>query len=158
MWYDQFPSAFGEILVVGDDDAIQILNFQEGTSPHPIDPAWRRNEDRFARVREELHAYFAGELRDFSFPVAPRGTDFQRQVWRALREIPYGALATYSDIAQRIGRPNAVRAVGAANGANPVAVAVPCHRVIGSNGTLTGYAGGLEIKERLLRLEGSLML
>jgi len=158
MWYDIFPSAFGEILVVGDDQAIEILNFQKSTSPHPVDPAWRRDAAPFTRVKEELQAYFAGELQDFSFPVAPRGTEFQRQVWQALREIPYGKLATYRDIAQRIGRPNAVRAVGAANGANPVAVVVPCHRVIGSNGTLTGYAGGLEIKERLLQLEGSLMI
>ena len=158
MWYDIFPSAFGEILVVGDDQAIEILNFQNSTSPHPVDPAWRRDAALFGNVRQELEAYFAGELQEFTLNVVPRGTEFQRQVWQALQEIPYGTLATYRDIAQRIGRPNAVRAVGAANGANPVAVVVPCHRVIGSNGTLTGYAGGLEIKERLLQLEGSLMI
>ena len=158
MWYNIFPSAFGEILVVGDDQAIEILNFQNSTSPHPVDPAWRRDTALFGETRQELEAYFAGELQEFSMSVAPRGTEFQREVWQALREIPYGKLATYRDIAQRIRRPNAVRAVGAANGANPVAVVVPCHRVIGSNGTLTGYAGGLEIKERLLQLEGSLML
>lgn len=158
MWYDIFPSAFGEILVVGDDQAIEILNFQNRTSPHPVDPAWRRDPALFGKARQELEAYFAGELQEFTLNVVPRGTEFQRQVWQALQEIPYGTLATYRDIAQRIGRPNAVRAVGAANGANPVAVVVPCHRVIGSNGTLTGYAGGLEIKERLLQLEGSLMI
>ncbi len=156
MYYDLFPSSFGEILIVGDGDTIQILNFQDSTCPHPIDPAWRRDPTLLASAREELLAYFAGELQDFSFPVAPHGTEFQQQVWQALRDIPYGQVATYRDIAQRIGRPQAVRAVGAANGANPVAVVVPCHRVIGSNGTLTGYAGGLDIKEKLLRLEGYL--
>ena len=156
MYYDLFPSSFGEILIVGDGDAIQLLNFQDSTCPHPIDPAWRRDPARLASAREELLTYFAGERQDFSFPMAPHGTEFQQQVWQALRDIPYGQVATYRDIAQRIGRPQAVRAVGAANGANPVAVVVPCHRVIGSNGTLTGYAGGLDIKEKLLRLEGYL--
>src|SRR5690606_29968536 len=158
MWYDIFPSAFGEILVVGDDQAIEILNFQNSTSPHPVDPAWRRDPALFGKTRQELEAYFAGAMPEFSMSIPHGGREFQRGMWQALREIPYGKLATYRDIAQRIGRPNAVRAVGAANGANPVAVVVPCHRVIGSNGTLTGYAGGLEIKERLLQLEGSLML
>src|SRR5690606_8678387 len=136
-------------------DAIQILNFQDSTSPHPIDPAWRRDPALFAAVRQELLADFAGELKTFSFAVAPRRTELQQQVGRALQEIPYGQVAGARDIALHVGRPQAVRAVGAANGAKPIAVVVPCHRVIGSNGTLTGYAGGLAIKERLLQLEGS---
>src|SRR5690606_9899752 len=121
--------------------------------PFAIGDTWRRDNALFKTTTEEMTAYLQGELQQFSVPVSPQGTEFQREVWQALREIPYGGVASYRDIAVRVGRPQAVRAVGAANGANPVAVIVPCHRVIGSNGTLTGYAGGLEIKARLLQLE-----
>lgn len=103
---------------------------------------------------DELTAYLRGDLRRFSIPLDPRGTAFQRQVWDALGAIPYGETRSYAWVAARIGRPAAVRAVGLANGANPVPVLVPCHRVIGSNGALTGYGGGLGLKARLLRLEG----
>lgn len=102
---------------------------------------------------EQLEAYFAGSLHRFDLPLAPEGTDFQRRVWRALTEIPYGETVSYTWVANRIGSPAAVRAVGAANGSNPVAIVVPCHRVIGANGALTGYAGGIWRKERLLALE-----
>lgn len=114
-------------------------------------------DGRLALLEEELTAYFAGKLRQFSVPVYLLGTPFQVQVWTALREIGYGELRTYAQVAAAIGRPAAVRAVGAANGANPVPVIVPCHRVIGTNGTLTGYGGGLEMKAMLLRREGILM-
>ncbi len=124
-------------------------------------------ERRFADVREgaapnaevvrQLREYLAGERRQFGCPLDLRGTEFQRQVWQAVRAIPYGQTRSYGDVAQAIGRPQAVRAVGAANRANPVPIIVPCHRVVGADGSLTGYGGGLALKERLLRLEGALL-
>jgi methylated-DNA-[protein]-cysteine S-methyltransferase len=107
----------------------------------------------FPEAEAQLHAYFAGELERFELPLAPRGTAFQRSVWDALAEIPYGSTTTYSELAAKIGRPGACRAVGAANGRNPLPVIVPCHRVIGAAGALTGYGGGLARKRRLLALE-----
>ncbi len=112
--------------------------------------------DRFAHLAEALTGYLAGELRAFSVPLDLRGTPFQQAVWAALGRIRYGEVRTYAALASEIGRPRAVRAVGAANGANPVPILVPCHRVIGSRGALVGYGGGLGLKERLLRLEGIL--
>ena len=109
----------------------------------------------FAEAEAQLHAYFAGELERFELPLAPRGTAFQRSVWDALREIPYGRTTTYSELAASIGRPSACRAVGAANGRNPLPVIVPCHRVLGAAGALTGYGGGLERKRDLLAFEAA---
>jgi methylated-DNA-[protein]-cysteine S-methyltransferase len=111
-------------------------------------------DERLATLARELHAYLAGQLRSFTTPVDLHGTDFQRQVWTALTRIPYGEVRSYADIAAAVGRPKAVRAVGATNGRNPVPVIVPCHRVIGKDGSLTGYAGGLDFKRLLLRVEG----
>ena len=107
------------------------------------------------QATEELRAYFAGRIRVFSVPLDMEGTDFQLNVWDRLTKIPYGATRSYAQVAEAVGRPKAVRAVGAANGSNPVAIIVPCHRVIGSNGKLTGYGGGLPLKKRLLELEGA---
>ncbi|HEX6098154.1 MAG TPA: methylated-DNA--[protein]-cysteine S-methyltransferase [Thermoanaerobaculia bacterium] len=123
---------------------------REGSTPPLEDLSTRRLEDLSAELRE----YFAGKRKTFDFPLAPKGTEFQLAVWNALLEIPYGDTRTYAQLAHRIGRPSAVRAVGAANGANPIPVIIPCHRVIGSNGTLTGYGGGIERKQWLLALEG----
>jgi methylated-DNA-[protein]-cysteine S-methyltransferase len=123
---------------------------REGSTPPLEDLSTRRLEDLSAQLRE----YFAGKRKNFDFPLAPKGTEFQLAVWNALLEIPYGDTRTYAQLAHRIGRPSAVRAVGAANGANPIPVIIPCHRVIGSNGTLTGYGGGIERKQWLLALEG----
>ncbi|MFN8472240.1 MAG: methylated-DNA--[protein]-cysteine S-methyltransferase [Anaerolineae bacterium] len=108
---------------------------------------------RLARLEDQLNAYFAGELREFTLPVDLRGTPFQLTVWRGLQLIPYGETRSYAQLAAGIGRPRSVRAVGAANGANPVPIIVPCHRVIGSSGKLVGYGGGLDLKQRLLALE-----
>ena len=105
-------------------------------------------------LRDQLGEYFSGQRKTFDYPLAPKGTEFQLAVWNALLAIPYGATVTYAELAQRIGKPSAVRAVGAANGANPIPVIIPCHRVIGSNGTLTGYGGGIERKQWLLAHEG----
>jgi methylated-DNA-[protein]-cysteine S-methyltransferase len=136
-----------------------------GTLAATLDDAGRLHELAFVsqsvrvlpreleQVRAELAEYFAGERERFDFELAPRGTEFQRAVWSALTEIPYGTTTTYAALARHLGRPNAVRAVGAANGANPWAIVVPCHRVIGADGSLTGYAGGLERKRALLELE-----
>lgn len=109
---------------------------------------------QLATVNRQLREYFSGKRRAFDFPLAPKGTPFQLAVWNALLDIPYGDTITYAELARRIDRPSAVRAVGAANGANPIPVIIPCHRVIGSNGTLTGYGGGIERKQWLLALEG----
>lgn len=119
------------------------------------DPVWgpRRPTPALEAAVEQLGAYFDGTLTEFDLPLAAAGTDFQRRVWAALRTIPYGATATYGDIARAIDNPAAVRAVGLANGSNPIAIVVPCHRVIGANGKLTGYSGGVWRKERLLALE-----
>lgn len=116
-------------------------------------PDWRRDDRAFAAAREQLRAYLDGCLTTFDLPLAPRGTPFQLEVWRALTEIPAGETISYGELARRIGRPSASRAVGAANGANPLPVVVPCHRVIGANGTLTGFGGGLDTKRWLLALE-----
>ncbi len=118
------------------------------------DPAWRVEErPLLRRAGEELQEYFAGRRRDFDLPLAPRGTEFQRLVWDALRAIPYGETRSYGQIAAAVGRPRACRAVGLANNRNPIAIIVPCHRVVGADGTLTGYAGGLPVKAALLTLE-----
>jgi len=112
-----------------------------------------RRNDAFKPVKQQLAAYFAGELTTFSLTLTPKGTDFQLAVWTALEQIPYGTTCSYGDIAKRIGKPEASRAVGAANGQNPLPIVIPCHRVIGSNGALIGFGGGLDCKEFLLRLE-----
>ncbi|HEX8153874.1 MAG TPA: methylated-DNA--[protein]-cysteine S-methyltransferase, partial [Thermoanaerobaculia bacterium] len=107
--------------------------------------------------RAQLAAYFRGELRAFDLPLAPSGTAFQQSVWSVLRSIPYGTTRTYLDVANAIGKPSACRAVGAANGANPLPIVVPCHRVIGTSGALTGFGGGIDVKRKLLALEGALL-
>jgi methylated-DNA-[protein]-cysteine S-methyltransferase len=114
-----------------------------------------RDDAAFAAVTEQLDAYFAGELRDFDLPLAAAGTAWQRDVWGALAEVPYGQTLSYGELARRLGRPSAARAVGAANGRNPLSIVVPCHRVIGASGALTGYGGGIPRKEWLLRHEAA---
>jgi methylated-DNA-[protein]-cysteine S-methyltransferase len=152
--YTVLPSPIGELLVTSDGTSITGLWMgpAEGT-PAAIDPEWRHDPGVFRAAEEQLRAYFAGELRDFTLPLAPRGTRFQRLVWRELTTIPHGRTVTYGAIAAAIGHPNGSRAVGMTNGRNPISIIVPCHRVIGANGKLVGYGGGLPRKERLLRLE-----
>jgi methylated-DNA-[protein]-cysteine S-methyltransferase len=153
--YTRMESPIGELLLVGDGHALHGLHMQGGGTAVRIDPGWRPAEEPFADARTQLSEYFAGERVDFDLPLATAGTPFQRRVWRALRDIPYGETASYGEIARRLGRPSASRAVGLANGRNPIAVIVPCHRVIGSDGSLTGYGGGLERKRLLLDLEAA---
>ena len=157
MYYDFFSISLGELLLAAYDVALRLLDYQQGTHARKVGENWQRVPARFKQVREEVMAYLHGELREFTITVAPQGTLFQCQVWQALQQIPYGQTASYADIALAIGRPKAVRAVGAANGANPISLIIPCHRVIGRNGALTGYAGGMANKARLLALEAEVL-
>jgi len=143
----------GTLILAGDENGLRHLNFISGKHPVPIQGDWRRDTAHFKTVKTQLAAYFAGGHKAFEVDLFPQGTPFQRKVWSALSEIPYGKVVSYECIARRIGRPDAVRAVGAANGRNPISIIIPCHRVIGKNGTLTGYGGGLDVKRRLIRLE-----
>ncbi|MEJ2274283.1 MAG: methylated-DNA--[protein]-cysteine S-methyltransferase [Woeseiaceae bacterium] len=130
-----------------------MIGFPHGVMRRAPEPDWIFNEKPLAEACRQLREYFAGERREFDLPLSLTGTDFQVSVLRALRDIPYGETVSYGDIARRVGRPKAVRAVGAANGRNPIPIVIPCHRVIGSTGDLTGFGGGLDTKEALLRLE-----
>jgi methylated-DNA-[protein]-cysteine S-methyltransferase len=147
-------SPVGELLVTVDASGrLTRLHFPDGPRT-PAPPAdWVRDEQAFAELRRQLDAYFAGDRDRFDLELAPSGTPFQRQVWSALCDIPYGATASYGEIAHAVGQPGAARAVGGANNRNPIAIVIPCHRVIGAGGSLTGYGGGLPRKRWLLGLE-----
>lgn len=151
--YSLVDSPIGELLLVGDGSALSGLYMQDGATAHAIEDGWIAADGPFAAARHQLEQYFAGDRTEFDLPLAPAGTPFQLSVWDALRRIPYGETRSYSEIAAAIGRPSATRAVGAANGRNPIAVIVPCHRVIGADGSLTGFGGGVERKRLLLDLE-----
>ena len=146
-------SPVGPLLLVARGSQLTRLHFVSGRKPTDV-PAGSIEDDAMLRgVRDQLAEYFAGRRRSFDTSLALEGTAFQRRVWTALCDIPYGETISYGELARRIGQPAAVRAVGLANGSNPIAIIVPCHRVIGANGTLTGYGGGLPTKARLLDLE-----
>jgi methylated-DNA-[protein]-cysteine S-methyltransferase len=144
--YTRHPSPVGDLLLLGSDDGLTGL-YMHGEPPAGARPA------PFAAVREQLDAYFNGELERFDLGLAPAGTPFQLRVWDELQRIPFGETISYSELADRIGNPRTVRAVGLANGRNPISIIVPCHRVIGADGSLTGFAGGLHLKIRLLEHE-----
>jgi methylated-DNA-[protein]-cysteine S-methyltransferase len=131
------------------------LQFQDGAHPLDIQPTWEKAREPFRNVLEQLKQYFEGSRKRFQITLNLQGTPFQHQVWQALKRIPYGRTVSYGEVARQVGRPQASRAVGAANGHNPVSIIVPCHRVIGSNGKPVGYGGGLPIKTALLELEQS---
>ena len=152
MDYRYLDTPVGRLLLAREERDLRLINFQRSRPPRP-DPRWRESPDAFDDVVSQLTEYFAGQRRRFELPLAPEGTPFQQRVWRELQDIPYGVTISYGQLAARIGQPTASRAVGLANGSNPLAIVIPCHRVIGANGTLTGYGGGLPIKERLLALE-----
>lgn len=154
--YHVMPSPIGDLLLAGDDDALHIVHFQGGVRPTKPRPGWEPDAKPFREAMRQLNAYFAGKLKAFDLPLSPQGTEFQLKVWKTLLTIPYGETWSYGDIARRIHRPAAFRAVGAANGQNPIPVIIPCHRVVGSDGSLTGFGGGLPIKQQLLALEGAL--
>ena len=152
--FDYFESPVGELLLTSDGQVLTGLHF---AGPEPADPGpdCPRDPAPFDQVREQLAAYFTGRLRAFNLPLEPQGTPFQRRVWSELRRIPFGETISYGELARRIGQPGASRAVGRANGQNPIAVIVPCHRVIGANGSLTGFGGGMDRKRWLLEHEAT---
>ena len=150
-------SPVGPLLLAASDAHMHAIEFRDAWHPIKRGADWREGDNAVLRETErQLGDYFAGERRTFDLPLAPAGTTFQRETWAALAEIPYGDTWSYRDLAQRIGKPAAVRAVGAANGRNPLPIVLPCHRVIGADGSLTGFGGGLPTKAFLLRLEGAL--
>jgi methylated-DNA-[protein]-cysteine S-methyltransferase len=151
--YGYFDSPVGPLLVAGDGGRLRRIGFptEHRTQRPPAD--WRRDDSLFAEAFRQLDAYFAGELTRFDLPLRFAGTAFQNKVWTALCRIPFGETISYGALASRIGKPTASRAVGGANGANPLPIVVPCHRVIGSDKSLTGFGGGIEIKRYLLALE-----
>jgi methylated-DNA-[protein]-cysteine S-methyltransferase len=147
--YDTVESPIGPLLITAEDGALTRLYM----APFDVDPAWEHNPAALAEPARQLREYFAGERTEFALELRPAGTGFQRQVWELLLAIPYGETTTYGALALALGDPRKVRAVGLANGRNPISIVVPCHRVIGSDGSLTGYGGGLERKRVLLELE-----
>jgi methylated-DNA-[protein]-cysteine S-methyltransferase len=153
MYYCYLNTPIGELLLAGENEALSMIGFPKGSMRRDPEPDWIYNEKPLAKARQQLEEYFAGARKDFDLPLKLNGTEFQVNVLKALLKIPYGETVSYGEIARRIGKPKAVRAVGAANGRNPIPIVVPCHRVIGSSGDLTGFGGGLDTKEALLRLE-----
>jgi len=153
MNYSYLETPVGELLVAGDQRGLTTIGFRSGKGR--VEPAadWQRDDDFFTRVSGQLTEYFARERTEFDLDLFPLGTAFQLQVLEALSRIPYGETRSYRDIAAMIGRPKAVRAVGAANGRNPLPIVIPCHRVVGADGSLTGFGGGIETKKFLLDLE-----
>ena len=152
MIYGFLETPIGRLLVARDTAGVRLIHFRA----HKPAARWERHDRAFDDVATQLAEYFDGKRRVFELPLKPEGTPFQLRVWNALLEIPYGETISYGELAARIGDRSASRAVGLANGSNPLPIVIPCHRVIGSNGKLTGYGGGLPIKERLLALEGAL--
>ena len=153
MNYTTVDSPIGELTLVGDEHGLAGLYMESQRYGPKRDPAWRHDPEALADAAEQLEQYFGGERTEFDLALAPRGTEFQLRVWGLLRDIPFGETTTYGALAQRLGNPRTVRAVGLANGRNPISIVVPCHRVVGSTGALTGYGGGMERKRMLLDLE-----
>jgi len=150
LYFSTMPSPIGELLLLSDGDRLTGLHMQKQAHWSGMQPHWRRDDSCVHEARTQLRAYFAEELKSFELPLDLQGTDFQKRVWNELLQIPYGETISYGELARRIAQPNASRAVGLANGRNPVSIVVPCHRVVGANGTLTGYGGGLPRKRWLL--------
>ena len=156
MYYDYFDTGLiGALTLVGDEQGLRQIVFPNKKTPFAIHDDWQKRPELLASVRAQLRAYFNGELKRFDLTLAPVGTPFQLQVWQALLDIPYGELVSYKAIAEAIGSPKAARAVGGAVGKNPIPIIVPCHRCVGSDGSLTGFGGGLDTKKRLIDLERS---
>lgn len=154
MHYSYCDTPIGKLLLAGDEEGLKLIGFPQGSQKvdKPAD-GWIEDSTGFKQVKRQLADYFKGELKDFTVELAPDGTPFQLKVLQALRQIPYGQTSSYSELARAIGHPKAARAVGAANGRNPLPIVIPCHRVIGSSGNLVGFGGGLPVKKYLLNLE-----
>ncbi len=149
----------GRLLIAGDENGLRHVSFAKSHYSAPVttpEKDWEANEKPLKEAVKQLKAYFSGKLQNFDLPLAPVGTEFQQKVWKALRKVKFGTTASYGNIATQIGNPAASRAVGMANGRNPISIIVPCHRIIGSTGKLVGYGGGLSQKETLLKLEQSM--
>lgn len=153
IFYITLKSPVGPLLLAGDADGLRMVHFASGRRPKSPERDWVENETPFRDVKQQLQEYFAGKRKDFELPLVLEGTEFQLLVWRNLQKIPYGETISYGQLARRIGSPDAARAVGLANGSNPIPIIIPCHRVIGSSGDLTGFGGGLPVKKKLLALE-----
>ena len=153
MKYCYIESPIGQLLLAGESDDLEVIGFPNGKGKVTPDESWNLVPGCYGEAAIQLAEYFRGERQEFNLALSPRGTEFQLDVLNALLEIPYGETCTYKDIAVSINRPKAVRAVGAANGRNPIPIVIPCHRVIGADGSLTGFGGGLDVKEFLLGLE-----
>ena len=151
--YSTLDTPIGRLILGGAQTTLTLIGFPRGSQAVTAKSDWRQDETLYPLAKRQLSDYFAGGRAGFDFPMTLVGTDFQKSVWRALLKIPIGATMSYSELAGRIGRPKAARAVGAANGANPLPIVVPCHRLIGGDGSLTGFGGGLEVKRFLLDLE-----
>ena len=152
-YFSYVQTPIGELLVAGTESVLKLISFPTKIQRRFPHSCWVEDSQPLTPVIEQLKAYFDGKLRSFDLVLSLDGTSFQKEVWRALQEIPYGQTTSYGEIALKIGRPKAVRAVGVANGKNPVPIVIPCHRVIGKSGDLIGFGGGLELKEKLLSLE-----
>jgi len=153
LFYSYMDSPVGGLLLAGTAKSLKVVGFSTGKKARGADPGWERWDEPFERVKKQLNEYFDGQRQQFELDLEADGTPFQRQVLEELQKIPYGETLSYRDVAQRIGNAKAVRAVGNANGSNPIPVIIPCHRVIGSDGSLTGFCGGLAVKRYLLDLE-----
>jgi len=151
--YCYCQSPIGRLLLIGEDGLLEELHFPNTAEKTVIEDNWRHNEECFADVLQQLGEYFAGNRQNFEVKLHLQGTDFQHSVWQELQRVPYGKTASYGEIAERIDNPKACRAVGGANGKNPIPIIIPCHRIIGNDGSLTGFGGGIELKKTLLRLE-----
>ena len=155
--YQRIDSPVGSLLLASGDDGLRLIEFEAPWHPAVVDRHWREGDDAvLQRTRTQLQEYFAGTRREFDLPLAPHGTAFQMQCWRTLALIPWGQTWSYGQMARHMGQASAMRAVGAANGRNPLPIVLPCHRVIGADGSLTGFGGGLPTKRFLLELEGAL--
>lgn len=153
IYWTEVDSPVGPLLLAGDRATLRVLSFGRGDRAKRPEASWVASADEFRDITRQLREYFAGHRTSFDMAVAPAGTLFQRRVWQALLEIPYGETTSYGALARRLGDVKATRAVGLANGANPIAIVIPCHRVIGAGGALTGFGGGLPTKRALLDLE-----
>ena len=157
IFFQTIDSPVGPLLLADSDAGLHAIEFSENRHPVKRSTDWQEGDHPLlAQAHQQLDEYFAGTRNAFDLPLSPQGTDFQRKVWNTLASIPYGQTISYAQLAQRIGKPSAMRAVGAANGRNPLPIVLPCHRVIGADGSLTGFGGGLPTKQFLLQLEGAL--
>jgi len=154
--YTYMETPVGQLMLAGEGEVLHHLSFPSGKMCFKPKPDWDYHAAAFKQTRHQIDDYFAGQLKRFDLALAPSGTEFQRKVLGALQKIPFGQMRSYKDIAEAIGRPNSMRAVGAANGRNPIPLIIPCHRVVGADGSLTGFGGGLDTKAFLLRLEGAI--